>query len=165
RMNSRGGAIAPGYYSVTAHEAFGEKVGAMPSGRRNKTPFSSGISPTSGVRRSGPTAALKSMASLPLHRAQNGINFNLELAPWAVSGKRGSTTMQTLLDGGFKAGCMQMQVNVLDPAVLIDARDNPGKHPGLLVRVSGYSAYFDDLSPTMKQEIIDRTIYEMTSGL
>ena len=73
--------------------------------------------------------------------------------------------MQTLLDGGFKAGCMQMQVNVLDPAVLIDARDNPGKHPGLLVRVSGYSAYFDDLSPTMKQEIIDRTIYEMTSGL
>ncbi len=42
---------------------------------------------------------------------------------------------------------MQMQVNVLDPALLIEARDHPGRYPGLLVRVSGYSAYFDDLTP------------------
>ena len=55
---------------------------------------------------------------------------------------------------------MQMQFNVIDPALLIEARDNPGKYPGLLVRVSGYSAYFDDLSPSMKQEIIDRTALE-----
>ena len=164
RENSRGGAIAPGFYSVTSHQGFGEKVGAMPSGRRSQTPFSSGISPANGVRRSGPTAALRSMASLPLHRAQNGINFNLELAPWAVSGAEGSKTMQRLLDGAFRAGCMQLQVNVLDPKVLIDARNNPGKHPGLLVRVSGYSAYFDDLSPSMKQEIIDRTVYELASA-
>ncbi len=55
---------------------------------------------------------------------------------------------------------MQMQVNVLDPALLIEARDHPGRYPGLLVRVSGYSAYFDDLTPEIKQEIIDRTHYE-----
>ena len=52
---------------------------------------------------------------------------------------------------------MQTQVNVLDPAVLIEARDNPGRYPNLLVRVSGYSAYFNDLSPKMKEEIIQRS--------
>jgi pyruvate-formate lyase-activating enzyme len=46
------------------------------------------------------------------------------------------------------------------PRFLLDARDNPGRYPGLLVRVSGYSAYFDDLSPAMKQEIIDRTLHK-----
>jgi len=51
-----------------------------------------------------------------------------------------------------------MQINVLDPKVLIEARDHPGRYPGLLVRVSGYSAYFDDLAPTVKQEIIDRMV-------
>ena len=57
------------------------------------------------------------------------------------------------------AGCMQLQINALDPEILLDARDHPGRYPGLLVRVSGYSAYFDDLSPRMKQEIIERTLH------
>ena len=54
---------------------------------------------------------------------------------------------------------MQVQINILDPAVLIEARDNPDKYPGLLVRVSGYSAYFNDLSPAMKDEIISRSTH------
>ncbi len=64
--------------------------------------------------------------------------------------------IRSLIDGGFANGCMQLQLNVIDPKILIEARDNPGRHRGLLVRVSGYSAYFDDLSPAMQQEIIDR---------
>ena len=52
---------------------------------------------------------------------------------------------------------MQVQMNVIDPETLIAARDDPDSHPWLLVRVSGYSAYFNDLSPEMKQEIIERS--------
>jgi pyruvate formate-lyase/glycerol dehydratase family glycyl radical enzyme len=158
--NTRGGAYVAGFYSVTAHVAFGERVGALPSGRRAGAPFSSGISPTSGMDRRGPTAALLSAASLPASRAPNGVNFNLKLAPWTVAGEAGQLWLQALIEGGFAAGCMQLQVNVLDPKVLIEARDHPGRHPELLVRVSGYSAYFDDLAPTMQQEIIDRTLAE-----
>lgn len=158
--NARGGGYVAGFYSVTAHQAFGEEVGALPSGRRAGEPFSSGLSPGSGCDRKGPTAALLSQARLPLGEAQNGVNFNLQLAPWAVKGEQGQGWLEALVRGGFAAGCMQLQVNVLDPKILIDARDNPGKYPGLLVRVSGYSAYFDDLSPAMKQEIIDRTMHE-----
>ncbi|MBI5605492.1 MAG: hypothetical protein HY879_19350 [Deltaproteobacteria bacterium] len=57
----------------------------------------------------------------------------------------------------FRRGGMQVQLNVIDPAVLIAARDDPRAYPYLLVRVSGYSAYFNDLSPAMKDEIIQRT--------
>ncbi len=159
QLNTRGGRYVAGFYSVTAHQAFGELCGALPSGRSAGAPFSSGLSPSSGVDRVGPTAALLSQSHLPLELAQNGVNFNLELAPGLVGGQAGAATLQGLLDGGFAAGCMQVQVNVLDPAILIEARDHPGRYPGLLVRVSGYSAYFDDLSPEMKQEIIDRTCY------
>ena len=54
---------------------------------------------------------------------------------------------------------MQVQLNVMDPETLIEARDDPAAHPWLLVRVSGYSAYFNDLSPGVKQEIIDRSLH------
>ncbi len=157
RHNTRGGDYAAGFYSVTAHQAFGEVVGALPSGRLAGAPFSSGLSPSNGADRTGPTAALQSVARLPLHLARNGINVNLALDPWAVADAPGVRRLQELIDGGFAAGCMQLQVNVLSPEILRDARDHPGKYPGLLVRVSGYSAYFDDLSPEMKQEIIERT--------
>ncbi|RJP44866.1 MAG: hypothetical protein C4548_05340, partial [Desulfobacteraceae bacterium] len=52
-----------------------------------------------------------------------------------------------------------MQLNVVDPDILKEARDNPGRHPGIVVRVAGYCAYFDDLPDTVKQEIIARTSY------
>ena len=154
---TRGGRYVAGFYSMTCHHAFGQAVAALPSGRQRGESFASGISPHNGVDRRGPTAALLSQASLPMDAALNGLNFNLKLAPWIVQGEAGITRLQQLLDGSMAAGCMQMQFNIIDPAMLIDARDNPGKYPGLLVRVSGYSAYFDDLAPAMKQEIIDRT--------
>jgi len=160
--NTRGGDYAAGFYSVTSHQAFGEVVGALPSGRLSGAPFSSGLSPANGLDRAGPTAALRSVAGLPLHLAGNGVNFNLKLDPWVVSD--GPNRLRELIDGGFAAGCMQMQLNVLDPRILIEARDHPGRHPGLLVRVSGYSAYFDDLSPEMKQDIIDRTLHSSRTG-
>jgi pyruvate-formate lyase len=58
---------------------------------------------------------------------------------------------------------MQAQVNVLDPSFLIEARDHPDRHPKLLVRVSGYSAYFNNLSPAMKEEIIRRGLIQVGS--
>ena len=160
KRNTRGGEYVAGFYSVTSHVAFGQKVGALPSGRMAKEPFSSGISATNGMDRFGPTAVMRSAATLPLHLAHNGVNFNLQLAPWIVSGPDGARTLQHLIDGGFAAGCMQMQINVYDPKLLIEARDHPGRYPGLLVRVSGYSAYFDDLSPEMKEEMIQRTLHD-----
>ena len=66
--------------------------------------------------------------------------------------------VESLLGTYFRRGGMQVQLNILDPAALIEARDNPDAYPNLLVRVSGYSAYFNDLTPRMKDELIHRTL-------
>jgi len=156
--NSRGGAYWAGFYSVTAHRAFGEVVGALPCGRRAGRPLASGLSPANGAERLGPTASLGSVAALEAGRwARNGVNVNLKLDGATLAGEVGARALAGLVRGYFAQGGMQLQVNVIDPALLREARDRPGRHPHLLVRVSGYSAYFDDLSPQMKQEIIERT--------
>lgn len=164
RTSFRGGDYAAGFYSMTAHHAFGAVVGALPSGRRAGEPFSSGLSPGHGAARRGPTAALASLGRLPSRLAANGTNYNLELAPWMLADAGGAPVLEALIAGAFELGAMQLQVNVLDARVLEEARDDPRRHPGLLVRVSGYCAYFADLSPAMQQEIIDRTLRENRAG-
>lgn len=158
--NTRGGDYLAGFYSVTSHVAFGETTGALPSGRLATTPLTNGLSPGNGLDRLGPTAALGSAATLPLVRtARNGVNVNLKLDPSPLAGPRGLAALEGLIRGYFAQGGMQVQLNVLDPSVLEAARADPTANPWLLVRVSGYSAYFNDLSPAMQQDLIDRSLH------
>jgi formate C-acetyltransferase len=157
-VNTRGGPYLAGFYSVTAHQAFGEKTGALPSGRLSGRPLANGLSPSNGMDRFGPTALLNSVTGLDLkNHARNGINVNLKFNRTTLDGEQGLTGLESLIKGYSASGGMQFQINVMDPAVLREAMANPDSHPWLLVRVSGYSAYFNDLSPAMKQDILDRT--------
>ncbi len=79
--------------------------------------------------------------------------------PATLRGEAGRAAFTSLIRTYFKRGGMQVQTNVLDPKELIRARDNPALHPNLLVRVSGYSVYFNDLTPVMKEEIIRRSTH------
>jgi pyruvate formate-lyase/glycerol dehydratase family glycyl radical enzyme len=155
--NTRGGKYVTGLYSVTIHEYYGRITGALPNGRRKGESFASGVSPANGMDRLGPTALINSVNRIDFTKIANGINFNLKFDRHTLRGKTGQAALAALLKTHFKKGGMQTQVNVLDHAVLIEARDNPGRHQNLLVRVSGYSAYFNDLSPKMKEEIIQRS--------
>lgn len=158
--NTRGGAYVAGFYSVTCHAAFGETTGALPSGRRAGRPLANGLTPANGQDRHGPTAALNSVASTaPGRCAGNGINVNLTLDAGSFDGTDTGGTLGGLVRGYFARGGMQLQTNILDPQVLREAIADPDAHPWLLVRVSGYSAYFNDLSPGMKQEILDRCLH------
>jgi formate C-acetyltransferase len=89
--------------------------------------------------------------------APNGYALNLRFDPGTLAGDRGIDIMSSLVKGFFDLGGMEMQLNVLDPKMLEDARVNPGKYRGLVVRVAGYCAYFNDLPDSAKQEIITRT--------
>ncbi len=155
--NTRGGAYTTGLYSVTAHQYFGELTGALPHGRQQGQAFASGIAPVNGMDRQGPTALINSVNRLDFTQTANGINFNIKLDPFTLRGKTGRAGLNGLVQTYFRRGGMQMQVNVLDPEMLIEARDHPERHPHLLVRVSGYSAYFNDLTPAMQEEIIQRS--------
>jgi len=89
--------------------------------------------------------------------ARNGVNLNLRLDPHSLGGEQGIRALLGLMHGYFAEGGMQVQMGIMNPTVLEEAYAHPERHPWLLVRVSGYSAYFNDLSPAMKREIIERT--------
>ncbi len=157
QVNTRGGGWMPGVYSMTCHQTMGKQMSALPSGRSKGEPLADGIAPTDGSDCLGPTASLNSVARLDHSRLSNGINLNLKFDANTVKGEKGPLLLGGLTKGYFAQGGMQVQINVLDPAVLAAARKSPEKYRNLLVRVSGYSAYFVDLTPEMQDEIIART--------
>jgi len=156
-QNTRGGKYVAGLYSVTAHQYFGEVTGALPHGRKKGESFASGIAPINGMDKNGPTALINSVNRIDFTETANGINFNLKFDSLCLRGQTGLLALGNILKTYFRRGGMQVQVNIMDPKLLLKARDNPELYPNLLVRVSGYSAYFNDLTPGMKDEIIRRT--------
>lgn len=157
KVNTRGGKFVAGFYSTTTHYSFGKQTAALPNGRLKGKPFSSGIAPMNGADVLGPTAMFNSITALDFERAHNGANVNAKFDTATLKGEHGRIILEALLLSYFKNGGMQVQLNVLDTEMLKDAKANPEKYPNLLVRVSGYSAYFNDLSPAMKDEIIERS--------
>lgn len=155
--NTRGGPYVPGFYSDTSYVGFGRRVAALPSGRRAGEPLASSLSPATGHERVGPTGVLNSVAHVDASLSPNGYALNMRFDPHIVAGEKGMHILAGLVRGYFDQGGMELQLNVLDPATLEDALNNPGKHPGLLVRVAGYCAYFDDLPYPVRKEIVSRT--------
>ncbi|MEN8114970.1 MAG: pyruvate formate lyase family protein, partial [Actinomycetota bacterium] len=155
--NTRGGRWMPGFYSMTTHQGFGKQTGALPSGRLAGRPLADGLAPVDGSDRLGPTASLNSVAKLDHRRFGNGMNLNIKFDTASVAGPEGSAALEALIRGYFAQGGMQLQINVLDAGILEAAMKDPENHRNVLVRISGYCAYFVDLTPGMQQELIDRT--------
>jgi len=155
--NSRGGQYIPGIYSMTCHIGFGRYTGALPDGRRQGARLSNGLSPIDGSDRNGPTALLRSAASLDSSKWANCCALNIKFDKKAVQGKTGLKTLHSLFKTYFEQGGMQVQANVLDAEMLMEAKRDPSLWPGIVVRVAGYCAYFNDLQPEVQDEIIERT--------
>ncbi len=162
RRNSRGGRWIPGFYSMTCHIAFGRYVDALPDGRLAGDRLSNGLAPVDGAERRGPTAVLRSAAALDSRRWSNCYALNLKFDANTVAGSAGRRALAGLVETYCDLGGMQVQINVLDADALREAKANPGSHPGLVVRVAGYCAYFDDLRPEVQDEIIGRTTHDLT---
>ena len=169
KENYRGGRYRVGYWTMTNHAGFGRLSPASPNGRRAGDNFTSGITPVSGVT---PylTKALHSVASLPSRLLSNGVALNLKYTP--ANGKRDEmldhfmAAVEAYFAGGGdqQPGGMEIQFNVTTRDTFVDAVSNPQQYPELLVRVSGYTAYFKDLNPQMQKEIIERTEYNLLTG-
>lgn len=154
--NSRGGRYLPGYWSVTLHAGAGALTGALPNGRRKGAPLASGATPVSGAAKKGPTSSLASSAKLPPKHLGNGMCVNQKLAKSLLAEPGKLPLLGNLIQGYFAKGGMQIQFTVQDAQTLIDAQANPEAHKDLLVRISGYTAYFCDLNKKMQDEIIAR---------
>lgn len=159
--NTRGGYYIPGFYSMTCHVGFGRVTGATPDGRRYGERMSNGLSPVDGRELEGPTAVLRSAASLNSRDWGNCYALNLKFDKPVVQGEKGRDVLAALFNAYFEMGGMQVQVNVLDADQLRAARDDPTLYPDLVVRVAGYCVYFNDLQPAVKDEIIERTAFKL----
>jgi formate C-acetyltransferase len=155
------GPIGCTYYpctaTISANVPLGKRVGALPSGRKAYTPVAEGISPGQGTDRSGPTAAMKSVARLPNILVTGGNLLNQRLSPNILASEEGLERLVNLVRGFFKLDGWHIQFNVVSSDTLRDAQRHPGRYADLVVRVAGYSARFVELSPEVQEDIIART--------
>ncbi len=157
RDNYRGGRYKVGYWTVTTHAGWGKLTGAMPSGRRKGEVLPSGITPVSG-KAPDLTSALRFVAHLDSCKITNSHALNLKFTPMPDQGKMISS-LADHIEAYMQMGGMQVQCNIINRATLEEAQKDPDAHRHLLVRVSGYTAYFTDLNKHMQEEIISRTEY------
>ncbi len=107
------------------------------------------------------------MAELGSESIPGGVALNMKYTPEPGGNgkdKEYEDRFSGMVAGYFDSGGMQVQYNVQTYETLEDAARHPEKYPELIVRVSGYSAYFKDLNPAMKQELITRTQYDLDTG-
>jgi len=148
-----GDCFLPASIQFTTYISKGKAVGPTPDGRHCGDPLCDSLAPIHGNDKKGPTAMLGSVTSLELSRALGTPILNISLSPEHID-----TSLKPLVQSYFQKGGMQMQVNCVSRADMIDALHHPERHSNLIVRTGGYSEYFNSLSLEMKKSIIDRTV-------
>ncbi len=156
RLGSAGGVLVFRCLQTdTRHLGYGARTGATPDGRRAGEPTSENTSPSPGSAVNGLTAMFRSLAKLPLDGINSGA-LNVRVRPDLFHGEEGLRRLAALLRGYFSLGGLQVQLSVTDTAELRDAQIHPERHRDLMVRVTGYSAAFTDMTTNAQNEIIRR---------
>lgn len=153
KPNAKGGRYRLGTFSIDWCYSFGETTGASADGRKAGDPLSKNLSPSLGADREGVTAQILSATSLP-PVAPNGTVLDLVLHSSAVKGEEGAELMYILLKTWHRRGGFAVHGNVLDAALLKDAKRNPGQYPNLQVRLCGWNALFCQLPERVQDEFI-----------
>ena len=153
-----GGIRYAGTSSISANVGQGFSTMATPDGRKAQTPLAEGCSPAHSCDKSGPTAVFKSVSKLPTHEITGGVLLNQKVTPQMLSSDENKQKLEMLIKTFFnRLEGYHVQYNVVSRETLIDAQKHPEKHKDLIVRVAGYSAFFNVLSKATQDDIIERT--------
>ena len=144
-------------HQFNRYEGQGMRVGPTPDGRHRGDPTCDSVAALRGKAKRGPTAMLTSAARLPQHLAMGMTVLNLTVAKRVV---QNPTLLRALVEGYFDRGGLQVQVTVTSAEELQDALVHPEKHNDLIVRVGGYSEYFNRLTPALRAAVVARNIHE-----
>lgn len=155
----RGGKFRINMLPTTSHVYFGSVMKATPDGRKAFEPLSEGISPFQGADKKGPTAVLKSAAKIN-HLKTGGTLLNQKFSPSFFKDDQSIVKLSHLIRSYFRMDGHHIQFNVVNAKTLRDAQKHPEKYTDLIVRVAGYSDYFNDLGESLQNEIIRRTEHE-----
>ncbi|MDK6809571.1 glycyl radical protein [Ligilactobacillus agilis] len=153
-----GGIRYSGTSSISANVGQGYGTMATPDGRHAKAPLAEGCSPAHNMDKQGPTSVLKSVSKLPTEEIVGGVLLNQKVNPQTLAKPEDKQKLIMLLKTFFnRLHGYHIQYNVVSRETLIDAQKHPEKHRDLIVRVAGYSAFFNVLSKATQDDIIART--------
>lgn len=153
------GFCAPGTIMFATYAAEGADIGATPDGRRAFSPVADSYGPMQGTDVKGPTSTIMSTTCTPQYKGLGTLVFNLRLDGGMFENESGRRKVVSLLKSYMSEGGIMVQVTVADSQRMRDAIEHPEKHEDLIIRIGGYSEYFNRLSPELKQEVIARTCY------
>ncbi|MEJ2197981.1 MAG: glycyl radical protein, partial [Desulfuromonadales bacterium] len=142
--------------STTCHIYFGKVMGATPNGRLAGKSISDGTSPSHGADTHGPSAVIRSLTKLD-HTMSGGTLLNQRFLPSLLKRDEDVARLGQLIRSYFTLGGHHIQFNIVDTATLKAAQETPEDYKDLLVRMAGYSDYFNDMNADLQQEVIERT--------
>lgn len=151
-----GGKFLPSSIQFTTYVAAGKKVGATPDGRTPASPLCDSIGAIFGNDKSGLTAVLNSAAAIGQDKLIGTPVLNVKL-----DSNKSLKNLKALVNGYFKKGGLQMQITCVNKEDLLEAQKNPENYPNLIVRIGGFSEYFNKLTPELQQTVIERTFAEI----
>ena len=156
---NKGFNMIPGLFSWANTLPMGRAVGATPDGRKAGTPITHGANPEPGFKESGALTAMGVAVASVQPGWGNTAPIQLEIDPILGSNEEGIERITSFL----MTYCNDLEgtlvnINILDKDKILDAHAHPERHPDLVVRVTGFSAYFSALSPDFRQLVVDRII-------
>lgn len=156
RTTPKGSKTVVEFLPTTCHVYFGQVMEASPNGRHAGISLPDGISPEKGADRNGPTAVIKSASKIDQLKT-GGALLNQKFTPKVIEGETGISNVAALIRSYFAMDGHHIQFNVIDRSTLLDAQKHPKDYENLIVRVAGYSDYFNNLDRALQDEIINRT--------
>ncbi len=157
---TRGGVHRINMLPTTCHVYFGSVTGATPDGRNAGRPLSEGISPSQGADKEGPTSVINSVSKID-HLRTGGTLLNQKFTPQFFEDENSYDCLTALIRSYFIRDGHHIQFNVVNVETLRDAQKHPELYRDLIVRVAGYSDYFNDLGEELQNEIIKRTEHDV----
>jgi len=153
-----GGIRYSGTSSISANVGQGMGTMATPNGRKAHEPLAEGCSPAHNADKNGSTAVFKSVLKLRTEKITGGVLLNQKMTPQILAKEENKQKLIMLIWTFFnRLHGYHVQYNIVSRETLIDAQLHPEKHKDLIVRVAGYSAFFNALSKATQDDIIDRT--------
>ncbi len=156
KPNTKGEAFHLNMLSTTCHVYFGKVLGATPNGRFSGKSISDGTSPSHGCDTHGPTNVIRSLGKLDQVKS-GGTLLNMRFVPSLLKREKDIEKLGHLIRSYFSLGGHHIQFNVVDTATLLAAQACPEDYRDLLVRMAGYSDYFNDMNADLQNEVIERT--------
>lgn len=154
--------MIPGFFSWAKVIDYGRELGATPNGRHAGDPVSHGPNPDAGFNQGEPGTPTQMAVAVAAVQPGYGNTapLQLDLDPGVASGEEGIAKIEALIKGHFDLGGTLINLNVLDKEQILEANKDPSKYPDLIVRVTGFSAYFANLSKELRQYVVDRIVAE-----